>query len=55
MKEKQREMKKIKKKLKGDAKEKLTKIMKKNKEEFVSAEFSACWLGSPFGHGSDVV
>ena len=26
--------------------------MKKNKVEFVSAEFSACLLGSPFGYGS---
>ena len=38
-----------------EEKEKITKIMKRNKVEFISAEFSACMLGSPFTYGSDVV
>ena len=28
------------------------KILKKTKVEFISAEFSACLLDSPFGYGS---
>ena len=36
-------------------KKKIMKIMKKNKSGFISAEFSACLLGSPFGYCSDVV
>ena len=31
------------------------KIMKKNKVEFVSAEFNVCLLGSPFIYDSGVV
>ena len=41
--------------IKSYVKEKITKIMKKNEVELVSAEFSACLLGSPSEYDSDVI
>ena len=43
------------KKEKNDRKVCKRKIMKKNKKEFVSTEFSACLPGSPWGYYSEVV